>query len=231
MMKHRLKRFAALALFSLATGIGANSSTAIAQDGLGSLNDLLAPSPSLNAPRSLNGRVRIYDSVLVHPMPVWSRVEDGAAPSERSIFQRSSQENVFRFDIAPRGESFKDWRNLFAVVAFKNRPGPIERQAHGVVQHFKRQCSPNNLGIYPGNKTTEKLVLVVSCGNYSRQREFGEIAAVTIVKRGNLAVTLMRQWKRKSWITSVPSQWPVSRKEIDGVLKELVRSRLLPAKS
>ncbi len=229
LMKHLMKRIIARPSLALCVALCITTSPAVADDGLGSLEDLLAPSQNPAPARSYSGRVRVFDSVLIHPMPVWSRIEDGAAPAERSRFQRSNQNGIFRFDLAPHEESFKDWSNLLSMVAFQNHPGPIELQAGRLVAHFKTICSPNNFNAFPAGKSPTKRVMVVVCGNYSRNREQGVVAAVTLLKRGNLAVTIMRQWKRKSFITSVTSDWPVTRKEIDGVLGELIKSRLIPA--
>ena len=82
MRKHpTLRKLASVCL--IAAGLVTPSShAALASDDLGTLSDLLAPSPSKPTPRSQNGRVRIFNNFLVHPMPVWSRYSSGAAPAE-----------------------------------------------------------------------------------------------------------------------------------------------------
>ena len=161
-------------------------------------------------------------------MPVWSKLEDGAAPAERSQFQRTRRKGLFRLDATPTDEDFKKWNDLFSIIAFENQPGPIERQINNLARHYQTVCSPNNLKIFPAGKLPTKRVVVIFCGNYSRQREFGVVAAVTLLKNGNTNITMMRQWKRKSFITSIKSNWPISRKEIDGVLGEMLKAKLIP---
>lgn len=195
---------------------------------LGTLEDLLPQRNEKSGPRSFDGRIQLFDHLLFHPMPVWSLVGNGAAPGERTKFDRNRKGNAFRIDFVPKEEDFKDWKSRFSIIAFNNSNVGLVQQARRLGEFIRSECSPRNLRIFPGNRTQSRLVLVSSCGNYSRKRDTGEMIAAVIIKRGKLMVTLMRQWRAPAFQASIRSDWPIPRREIDGVLSELLRSRLVP---
>lgn len=206
------------------------SATAQESD-LGTLQDLLPPPANPNSPRSISGRIRVFDNVLIHQLPVWSSYANGPAPAERSIIQTSTKNGVYRMNMAPADENFEDWTNLFSVVALNQPNAPIQKQAEDVANYYKSICSPSNMQMFRGNQSANHFVFVIVCGNYSRQREIGQMAAVTIFQNRNVAVTLSRQWRGKAFQSAVDTNWPVKKSEVDAVLKELVRTRLVPIKS
>ena len=199
--------------------------------GLGTLQDLLPPREEQSSKRAFDGRIRLFDHFLFYPMPVWSLVANGPAPAERSQFQRSRHKNAFRLDVVPKDEKFDDWNSRFSIIAFDNQNHPITTQATRLANYFRSECSPSNLRVFPGNRTQTKMVMVAACGNYSRKKDKGEMAAAIILKQGDINVTVMRQWRGPNFQARIRSQWPVSKSEIDGVLNELVRSKLVPAGS
>jgi hypothetical protein len=202
----------------------------LASDDLGSLQDLLPPSQSNPTARSHDGRVRIFNNFLVHPMPVWSSFDSGPAPAEQSRIQTGSRNGTYRLTMIPDDEEFKQWKNLFAVTG---HDGPVRALAdHGrvVIQQFRTICSPSNTQTFLVESSNTRVMQVVACGNYSRDRAVGQIAVVVSMQNATGLVTMSRQWRTKSFQSRVQSSWPVSKLELDSVLVELSRARLIPVK-
>ena len=204
--------------------------TGFASDDLGSLNDLLAPSPSKPAVRSHNGRVRIFDNVLVHPMPVWSSFDSGPAPAEQSRMQTGNQNGTYQMSMVPQDEEFKEWKNLFSVVGHNSPVRALRQHSNVVLQQFRAICSPSNSSAFLVDVRPMRVMQVVACGNYSRDRATGQIAIVVSMQNQTGLVTMTRQWRTKSFQSAVRTSWPVSKQELDSVLNELSRARLIPIK-
>jgi len=227
LLKHLLSGIFAVLIFSAFSFL---TSPASADDHLGSLEDLLPPSSSKSKARSFTGRIRIFNSVLLHPLPVWSRVANGPAPAEKTKLTTANRKGVYYLDMVPKDESFKQWTNRFGVVGFNQPNASLQRQSNLVVQHFRSICSPSNLQVFRGRQAADRTVIVVACGSYSRQPGTGQMAAVMFLKNKTQSVTMRREWRGPAFQSKVASTWPVPKRELDGVLSELYRSRLLALK-
>ena len=120
--------------------------------------------------------------------------------------------------------------NRFGVVGFNQPNASLQRQSNLVVQHFRSICSPSNLQVFRGRQAADRTVIVVACGSYSRQPGTGQMAAVMFLKNKTQSVTMRREWRGPAFQSKVASTWPVPKRELDGVLSELYRSRLLALK-
>ena len=205
-----------------------SSHSGLANDDLGTLSDLLPPSQSTPTPRSQNGRVRIFNNFLVHPMPVWSRYANGPAPAEQSRMQASTQNNTYQMRMVPREEEFDNWKSLFTVVGHDRPVRSLEQHARVVGRQFISICSPGNTQLFLVDNNPSRIMQVVACGNYSRDKSIGQIAVVVAIQNKNGLVTMTRQWRTKSFQSRIRSSWPVPKREVDGVLIELSRARLIP---
>ena len=199
-----------------------------AQDDLGSLNDLMATSPDQTTQRSLNGRIRLFRNVLIHPMPVWSNFEDGPAPAERSKIKTANKNGLYQMSMVPQDEEFTDWKNLFTVSAHEKDRRAVVQQGRVVVEQFRALCSPSNSQVFRVDVRPNRLIQVVACGNYSRDRSNGQMAAIVTLRNEDGLVTLSRQWKTQAFQSRIPSSWPVPKAEMDKIIGELSRSRLVP---
>lgn len=227
MNRKNAQKFGLAGLFAAALA-AFQPAPAFPQDKLGTLEDLL-PQSSSTAPRSLDGRIQLFDNILVHPMPVWSRFADGPAPAEQSRIRTSRKEGLYRMSMVPRGENFEEWDNLFSVVGH-DTPGPgLRRQGATVANQFRALCSPANSQVYAVDIRQNRLIQLVVCGQYSRDRNRGQMAAIVTLRNETGMATLTRQWRTGPFQAQVISAWPVPKGEIDRTLGELSRARLLPA--
>ena len=230
-MKHPFSRKSVLSIFVAGVCSLCVSLPAIAQNDLGSLNDLMATSPDQPTQRSLNGRIRLFHNILIHPMPVWSSFDDGPAPAERSKIKTGNKDGLYRMSMVPQDEDFKDWKNLFTVSAHEKDRRAVIQQGRVVVEQFRALCSPSNSQVFRVDVKPNRLIQVVACGNYSRDRAIGQMAAIVTLRNDDGLVTLTRQWKTPSFQSRIPSNWPVPKAEMDKIIGELSRSRLIPLKN
>jgi hypothetical protein len=191
-----------------------------------SLDDLLPPPQPGAKYRGLNATVKLFDSVLVYPLPDWSPTERSAQPLTASRFNRSQKGNVFSLEMVPKEESFKDWTNLYGVVGMANFRGSNQQHAKLIVNQFKTGCRPSNLSVKPGGGNNKKAVIVVACGSYTKKRDIGEVAAFVLFRNGNTSARLYREWRGKAFQAEVPSTWPVSEEEVRRVLRTMATSTL-----
>lgn len=190
------------------------------------LDDLL-PAPQKGAKyRGLNATVRLFDSVLVYPLPDWSPTEASSKPLTASRFKRSQKGGIFSLEMVPKDEDFKKWRNLYGVVGMANFRGSTQQHANQIVSQFKTGCRPSNLSIRPGSGNSKKAVIVVACGSYAQKRDEGEIAAFVLFQNGKTSARIYREWRGKAFQAEVTSTWPVSEEEVRRVLRTMAASTL-----
>ena len=194
------------------------------------LDDLL-PSPQPGAKyRGLNATVKLFDSVLVYPLPDWSPTEVSSNPLTASRFNRTQKGNVFSLEMVPKEDDFKSWTNLYGVVGMANFRGSTQQHANLIVNQFRTGCRPSNLAVKPGSGNNTKAVIVVACGSYNQKREQGEIAAFVLFKNGNTSARIYREWRGKAFQAEVTSTWPVSEEEVRRVLRTMAASTLSGSK-
>ena len=137
--------------------------------------------------------------------------------------------NTYQMNMVPKDEQFEAWENLFTVVGHNGPVRSLERHGRVVAQQFISICSPGNTQVFLVDKSPSRIMQVVACGNFSRDRNTGQIAVVVAIQNETGLVTMTRQWRTKSFQSRTHSTWPVPKREVDGVLIELSRARLNPA--
>ena len=190
------------------------------------LDDLLpAPQPGAKY-RGLNASVRLFDTVLVYPLPDWSPTERSSNPLKASKFNRTQKGNIFSLQMVPKEEEFKSWRNLYAIVGVANFPGNTRSHADQIIKQFRAGCRPSNLSIRPGSGNRNKAIIVIACGSYARKQDEGEIAAFVIFQHGKTAVRIYREWRGPAFQAGTSATWPVSPEEVQRVLRTMHASTL-----
>ena len=229
--KHQTVRILVSALAFACSLALTSSRPALADDDLGTLQDLLPPTTSQPSVRSQSGRVRIFDNFLIHPLPVWSSFASGPAPAERSRIQTGTRNGVYQLRMVPQDEAFDTWKSLFSVVGHNSPVRSLAQHGNIVVQQFRTICSPTNTSVFRVSSSPTRIIQLVACGNYSRDRSVGHMAAIVTLQNASGLVTISRQWRTGSFQSRIESDWPIEKIEIDRVLVELSRARLVPLKS
>ena len=200
-----------------------------AQSQVQTLDDLMADSPNSQPIRKSNvGSIRIFDSRLIHPMPDWLPQEIKANPMSLTRVSRQEGKNTFQIQMVPKEESITEWRNLFAIMGLQNYGGTNATHARDIVRGFRVGCKPSNLNVRPLQGNPKIALLVVICGSFAREPEIGEVGVFVLLQRGKTAVRLYREWRGPAFRSEDPSQWLVTTRSLDRIIKAMTRARLLP---
>jgi len=222
-MKRKILLFAAACL---ALSVSGNVQ---AQSRVETLEDLM---PELKTPRRPNrditGRVTIFDSILIHPLPDWTPYEIEANPITASKVNRERDDKSLKLTMVPREETFETWRNHYAIMGFRDYPGNNRTHANEIARRFGAGCRPSNLLIGPLQGNPKVAMLVAACGSFARQADKGEVAAFVLMQRGKTAIRLYREWRGPAFRSEDPNQWPVSLKNVQRVIQMMTRAQLLP---
>lgn len=222
-MNRTIRLLSALAVLALSLA----TSQAFAQGE--TLRDLMPEPPRAQSPaKGFEATIRLFDSVLIHPLPDWMPREIQGDPMSSTLFSRQEKGNVFRMEMVPKEETFQDWRNLYAVMGLRNYPGTISDHARQIITLFRSGCSPSNLAIRPPQGNANIALLIIACGSFSRQAGMGEVAVFVLLHRGKTAVRLYREWRGKAFRAEDRGQWPVKRKTLDHVIRTMTQARLVP---
>ena len=143
--------------------------------------------------------------------------------------EATTSNDIYQMRMVPRAEKFDDWENLFTVIGHNGPVRSLEQHARLVGQQFVSICSPNNTQAFLVEKSPSRIMQVVACGNYSRDRTIGQIAVVVAIQNQTGLVTMTRQWRTTSFQSAIRSAWPIPKRELDGVLIDLSRARLIPS--
>ena len=227
-MNLKITRIFSVASLLLTTMVSLVEIPAHAQDPLGTLEDLMPETTEFGGRRSMNGRIKLFRNHLVHPMPVWSSFADGPAPAEKTKIQTANAKGLYKMSMVPQDEDFENWQNIFTVVAHENSSRGVRQTGLVVANQFRTICSPANTQIFKVDLKPHRLIQLVVCGQFSRDRAKGQMAALVTLRNPTGLVTLSRQWRSPAFQSKVTSDWPISKLEVDRVMAELAKSRLIP---
>lgn len=220
-----MNRFVRLHLISLLFAV-APVAGGHAQDE--TLHDLMPPPPATSPQKAgIHASIRLFDSLLIHPLPDWSPREVESDPLSATRFDRQRGENIIRQEMVPVEETFKDWRNLYGLMGLRNYPGTNAAHAGQIVRLFRTGCSPSNINIQPLHGNERMALQVVACGSFSRQPDIGEVAVFVLLKRGTTAARLYREWRGPAFRAEDPGQWPVKRNTLRHVIMTMTGARLV----
>jgi hypothetical protein len=104
--------------------------------------------------------------------------DQGMAPQGHSFLIREA---------IPKGESFEDWSQLFAVTIEHPLDGELDGYLGGLVANYESAC--DHL-IYQQSRTTPPNVRMISffCGQEKAEPNRGEVAFFTMVMEGDVLV-------------------------------------------
>ena len=190
------------------------------------LDDLMAKPKG--PPPERNGVIRLFDSVLVYPLPDWTPPDTHSNPLAGTRYNRQEAPGVFKLEMTPKNESAENWFNLYALLARQNYKGSTGSHAREIASAFRQNCNPSNLSIRPGRGDDNRAFLLIACGNYSKRPQLGEVAAFALFRRGGTAVRLYREWKGAAFRANDPTSWPVTLEEFGVVTQAMAKAKLLP---
>ncbi len=208
---------------------------AIAQSSEPTLDELMPKAPQSPARpganfRSMSGTIRLFDSVLIYPLPDWTTPDRETNPLADTNYSRGQQRAIFHLEMVPKGENKKDWKNLYAILAQENYPHGIRGHVREIIGGFRAGCRPSNTTVRPGRGTDTKFLLIIACGSYANNPSQGELAAFVVMQRGSTAVRLYREWRAPAFRSEDENQWPINGEELGKILTSMQKARLFPAR-
>ncbi|MEM1039478.1 MAG: hypothetical protein AAGI12_08400 [Pseudomonadota bacterium] len=172
-----------------------------------------------------NGVIRLFDSVLLFPLPDWTTLNTSTA-MQASRFNRRQQPGVFALEAIPRDETFQNWKNIYALLAIQNFRGGPARNMMLAEDNFQQGCAPGTVRTVRGTAREGVPTLLVACGAYAKQPDMGEVGVFVFLQRGNTAVRLYREWRGPAFDPDDTNAWPVERTQLMKVFNQLQAARL-----
>lgn len=131
-------------------------------------------------------------NVISHfPPPPWSTAKDLFDTSEIAQQQGKTPNGTSAhiFEMIPKGESFEDWRNLYAIFAERPLTGDIDSIMNGQINLFARACTSAALA-FEKKLSDQARLFVIYCDAYKDRPVLGEVAAFRMELQGDTLVKL-----------------------------------------
>ncbi|HHB80948.1 MAG TPA: hypothetical protein ENK83_04270 [Aliiroseovarius sp.] len=121
---------------------------------------------------------RLFDTNLTYAPPPWvNGPEDiGNVEIYRDQAKTVNGTEIFIQEFIPKGASFDDWSQLYAISAETPLEGSVEGYRNGQFQTYKRACNAPRLDNLSGPNPDEAL-FILYCDRYKDRPEQGEVAA------------------------------------------------------
>jgi len=139
--------------------------------------------------------VQIFDTVAEFAPPPWIKSFESLGDSEtfRNQTETANGTNAFIMEFIPKGETFEDWGELYAILGETPLAGDVQSYRDAHIQNFANACN----GVqWQGSNTTppNTELFVVYCPSYKDRPELGEISMVVMMMIGE---TLVKNYYHK----------------------------------
>ena len=179
-----------------------------------------------NAPGILQ-KVTLYGAEVTYPAPSWVQIEketEAKAVLDQSETYRSEDRDQLILEQIPKGHSFSNWSNLFAVNAVRINDSvnfSLEGFVNGSFAPFIQYCGRAHFKMQPIEHNDDKIVALIFCQNSPLAKNgsgygdgIGEIALFHFQRVGQTYVKVYEQWKGEAFTLDTEENWPVSIEQI-----------------
>ena len=139
--------------------------------------------------------VQIFDTVAKYSPPPWINSPESLGDSEtfRNQVETVNGTNAFVLEYIPKGESFEDWSELYAIFGETPLLGDVQGYRDAHIQGYANACSEVH---WQGSNTTppNTELFIVYCPSYIDRPEVGEISTVVMMMKGE---TLVKNYYHK----------------------------------
>ncbi len=157
--------------------------------------------------------VDLFDMTATYSAPPWITSETGLDEVEVSRQNGVSPNNtrVFILEYIPRGESFDNWSQLYAIHAETPLSGSVDGYMGGIYSRVQEAC--DGAFIQSSQTTPENVnISIVYCPNYVGDPTTGEIAYFNLQMRGDVLVR--NYYHRRVPAYDLQENFPVTREEL-----------------
>ncbi|MGH1412202.1 MAG: hypothetical protein ACRBB0_01840 [Pelagimonas sp.] len=120
--------------------------------------------------------------------------------------------NFFLLEFIPKGESFSNWSQLYAITAETPLSGTVEAYLDGQIRTYKKACT--KIGVQKLVKKRTNQVAVILCEAYRHQPSKGEIAVFSYVKTDKTLIKHYHHTRSKAFKLSNRTSIPLSSREV-----------------
>ncbi len=149
--------------------------------------------------------MRTYSVITVIDPPPWRKSNDFMAHMEVS---RRENNGTFFFEMIPKGESFENWSELYAILAMRNQRRPLKHYAELLISKYERECE-DIYTLYSPNNSRKSFEFSIACSKDKSNPRYGEIAAFHL-KRENSTLVSHYYHKRYKPFKLRQNAWPVN---------------------
>jgi hypothetical protein len=170
---------------------------------------------------------RLFETVATYAPPPWVKGLDDMAAAEvsRNQGKTGNGTEAFILEFVPRGESFDNWSQLYAIMAETPLKEPLKSYRNGVVEGFYGACSGNpEMQSVASSKQVQ--IFVVFCPAYRSNPALGEIMIMAMRRHGGTMVKNYYHRRAAAFRMDSPESWPLSRAQIAAVVGQLKKFSL-----
>ena len=185
-------------------------------------------------PCKLNTIVRIYEALVIHTIPSW--VPDGIACRHqadlmiKSKFERQQDGPVFSITLAPQGQNFTNWKQLYSLIGSYDHEKKISLEHFVKMSNapFKKFCKKGYYRQAMSSDQKGQFNVEIQCGRFKSfenhhgyQENMGEVAIFKFIKYKNTLIKVCQEWRGSQFNPSEKSTWPITQKAYNLMLKRL----------
>ncbi len=177
---------------------------------------------------------RLFDTVLTYAPPPWvtTREEAGNVETFRNQAKTENGTDFFIMEFIPKGESFDDWHQLYAIYAETPLEGSLEGYRNGQIQIYLNACTDTTWQIsdpMPGTAT----LFIIYRPSYTERPEQGEVAIFSMMRAGKTLVKNYYHMRLPAFsveaLTGPEENWPVDRATLGNAISRIAAARLSTA--
>lgn len=178
------------------------------------------PEPTLALPT--------FDVVSVFQAPPWTTPSALVADSVLNRQQGKGPigQDVFIWELVPKGQSFSDWTELYAIFAERPLDRPLSQQRDEMASRYGESCQAVQADAVV--ESAERLVFVLFCNAYVADPSRGEIAIFSYTKLGETTVRNYYHKRGPAFALDDADAWPLSRAEFEEALQLIAAFRIGP---
>ncbi len=173
--------------------------------------------------------IQALDVTASIPAPPWTETPRIArdTDSERNRALSEQGTDVFRKAYVPKGQSFENWRELYAVQAETPLLGSAEAHRNLIAQRYQATCV--NAALAPIFQDDTRQVFMLFCPSLQDDREMGEMAVMVFTKSQDTLVQVQYRRRVPSFDNAEGFQMPATRDEMRRLVQRLNQAHLLPS--
>ena len=172
--------------------------------------------------------IRTLDVTTKIPAPPWTETAKIAATSETTRQKRLSDRgtDVFLKAYVPKGQTFEDWEEMFAVKAETPLQGNAQSHRDRVAKAYRAACV--NAVLAPVVQKEDRQIFILFCPSYSDTPEVGEYSVMVHTKKAETLVEVFYSRRVPAYDLIEKGDYPSSKDDLRALVRHISKARILP---